>query len=129
MTADSKAERNWLIAGGAFLVAAVFTGYTIGEGVEEAIVPSLLVGGVLLLFLLGRRHSDSLDTMSGIGDERTRDNNTRAAAFAGNLLAWVVPIWFLVTVAEGEPNQTLALVGTIFAVSWVAAAIFYSRRG
>jgi hypothetical protein len=129
MSVQSKAERNWLIGAGLFLVAAVFTGYAIGEGVEAAVVPTLIVAGFLGLIIVGRHRSDSLDSMSGIGDERTRDNNTRATAFAGNLLAWVVPCWWLVTVASGEPNRTLPLIGLIFAIAWIGASIYYSRTG
>ena len=35
---------------------------------------------------------------------------------------------WVVTVATGEPNTTLSLLCTIFALSWIGAVIVLSRR-
>jgi hypothetical protein len=128
MTMDPYSPRTQII-GGLALAAIVFAAYAVGQGVEDAIVPALLVGAFVTFVVLGRARSDSLDTMSGIGDERTQENYTRAVAVAGTVLAWVIPGWWLVTVAQGDPNNTLALLGMIFAVTWAGSAVYYSRRG
>ena len=43
--------------------------------------------------------------MSGIGDERTRSLYRDACAFAGSVMSFVLPGWWLVTVAKGDPND------------------------
>ena len=82
MTMDPYSPRTQII-GGLALAAIVFAAYAVGQGVEDAIVPALLVGAFVTFVVLGRARSDSLDTMSGIGDERTQENYTRAVAVAG----------------------------------------------
>jgi hypothetical protein len=82
----------------------------------------------LLLVLLGRRHSDTLDVMSGIGDERGKLVYTRAVAFAGTVMSFVLPIWWLVTIAQGDPDDTLSLMCAIFGVSFILAVVVLARR-
>jgi hypothetical protein len=67
--------------------------------------------------------------MSGIGDERTRHLYQRATAFAGSVMAFVLPAWWLVTVAQGDPDTTLNFLCAIFGFTWIAAAIVLARRG
>jgi hypothetical protein len=43
----------------------------------------------LLAVLAGRRHSQTAEVLSGIGDESTRSINLRATAFAGSVMACV----------------------------------------
>jgi len=64
-----------------------------------------------------------------MGDERTRQLYLRATAFAGTVMAFVLPAWWLVTVAQGEPDVTLNLLCAIYGVTWIAAAIVLPRRG
>jgi hypothetical protein len=40
----------------------------------------------------------------------------------------VLPAWWLVTVASGEPDTTLSARCAIFAVSWIAGVVVLSRR-
>jgi hypothetical protein len=77
----------------------------------------------------GRRRSQSLEVMSGMGDERTRELYLRATAFAGTVMAFVLPAWWLVTVAQGEPDVTLNVLCAIYGFTWIAAAIVLPRRG
>jgi len=44
-------------------------------------------------------------------------------------MAFVLPGWWLVTVAIGEPNETLGILCAIFGVLWVAAVVVLARRG
>ena len=46
--------------------------------------------------------------MSGTGDERVRSLYMRAVAFAGAVMAWLLPGWWLVTVAQGDPKRLRA---------------------
>jgi hypothetical protein len=62
---------------GLVLVAGVFIAFAIGDDAGSGAVGAALVLAVLVVVLLGRRHSDTLDVMSGIGDERG-NSSTRA---------------------------------------------------
>ena len=83
----------------------------------------------MVLIVVARRRSDTFDVMSGIGDERTRSLYQRAVAFAGTVMSFVLPGWWLVTVAQGEPNTTLsAAVRDLRASPGCGAVVVLSRR-
>ena len=54
---------------------------------------------------------------------------TRAIAFAGSVMSYVLPGWWLVTVAQGEPNETLALLCAIFGLTFLVSVFVVARRG
>jgi hypothetical protein len=114
---------------GLLLVAAVFVAFTIGGDAGNGAVSAAIVLAFLLVVLFGRRRSDTLDVMSGIGDERGKLLYTRAVAFAGTVMSFVLPIWWLVTIAKGEPNDVLALCCAIFGASFIVAVMVLARRG
>ena len=114
---------------GLLLVAAVFVAFAIGDDAGSGAVSAAIVLAFLLLVLFGRRRSDTLDVMSGIGDERGKLLYTRAVAFAGTVMSFVLPIWWLVTIARGEPNDVLALCCAFFGASFIAAVVVLARRG
>jgi Predicted membrane protein (DUF2178) len=117
------------LAMGALIAAAVFAAYLIGgQEIGEALFAGGIVLAFMVLIVVARRRSDTFDVMSGIGDERTRSLYQRAVAFAGTVMSFVLPGWWLVTVAQGEPNTTLALLCAIFALVWLAAVVVLSRR-
>ena len=116
------------LAGGLLLGAAVFAAFAIGQDLGAAFVSGGLVVAFVVLVFVGRRRSQSLEVMSGIGDERTRHLYTGATAFAGSVMAFVMPGWWLVTVAQGDPNPTLGTLCAIFGVTWIAAAVVLPRR-
>ena len=66
--------------------------------------------------------------MSGVGDERTRSLYTRAVAFVGSVMAFVLPGWWLVTVAQGDPDRTLTILCAIFGFTFIAAVAVLARR-
>jgi 4-amino-4-deoxy-L-arabinose transferase-like glycosyltransferase len=121
---------NWSVqvAGMLAITAACVTVFWIAEGFEAA----LGVGAVLLAFTaivhFGRRRSNTLEVMSGTGDERVRSLYTRAVAIAGTVMAFLLPGWWLVTVAEGNPNTTLSILSAIFGATFVVAVVFLARR-
>ena len=41
----------------------------------------------------------------------------------------MLPGWWLVTVAGGEPNETLTLVCALFGVTFIVPTIVVARRG
>ena len=117
------------LAGMVALSLAVFGAFWIGEGLRAALPPLLVLLAFTALVHLGRSRSETVAIMSGIGDERTRSLNQRALALTANVLALVLPAWWLVTVATGDGNETLSLVCALFGVTWIVATAFLSRRG
>ena len=67
--------------------------------------------------------------MSGIGDERTRHLYLHATAFTGTVMAFVLVVWWLVTVAQGDPNEVLTVCCAIFGATFVLAVAVLARRG
>ena len=116
------------LAAGLLIGAAVVVAFLIGGDPGSAAISGALVVGFVLFVYVGRRHSEAVEVMSGIGDERTRSLYRDASAFAGSVMSFVLPGWWLVTVATGDPDETLALVCAIFAVAWVGAAVVLPRR-
>ena len=51
-----------------------------------------------------------------------------AVAFAGAIMAWLLPGWWLVTVAQGEPDTTLSVLCAVFAFCFITAVIWRARR-
>ena len=117
------------LASGALLATAVAVAYLIGgQEVSESLISAAVVFGFVVLVVVARRRSDTFEVMSGVGDERTRHLYQRSVAFAGSVMSLVLPGWWLVTVALGEPNLTLSLLCAIFAVAWLGAVVVLSRR-
>jgi hypothetical protein len=114
---------------GLLLVLAVFVAFAIGDDSGSGAISAAIVLAFLLLVVFGRRRSDTLGVMSGIGDERAKLLYTRALAFAGTVMSFVLPIWWLVTIAQGEPNNVLSLCCAIFGVSFIGAVVVLARRG
>jgi hypothetical protein len=116
------------LVAGLLLGAGVFVAFVIGGDLGSALISAGIVVAFVLFVHFGRRRSQALEVMGGIGDERTRHLYTGATAFAGSVMAFVLPGWWLVTVAQGDPNETLSALCAIFAVVWVGAAIVLPRR-
>jgi uncharacterized membrane protein len=116
------------LVAGLLLGAAVFVAFAIGGDLGSAFISAGIVVAFVLFVHFGRRRSQALEVMGGLGDERTRHLYTGATAFAGSVMAFVLPGWWLVTVAQGDPNETLSALCAIFAVVWVGAAIVLPRR-
>jgi uncharacterized protein (TIGR03382 family) len=119
---------NGQLALGLILVAAIFVAFVIGGDAGNGAISAAIVLAFLLVVLLGRRRSDTLDVMSGIGDERGKLLYTRAVAFAGTVMSFVLPGWWLVTIAKGDPDETLSLMCAIFGASFVLAVVVLARR-
>jgi hypothetical protein len=108
--------------------AAMIAVFWVAQGVEDAIYASAVLLVFTALVHFGRRYSGTLEVMSGTGDERVRSLYTRAVAIAGSVMALLLPGWFLVTVAQGDPNTTLSTLSVIFGATFVGAVVLLARR-
>jgi 4-amino-4-deoxy-L-arabinose transferase-like glycosyltransferase len=121
---------NWSVQvlGMLAITAATTAVFWIAQGFDAA----LPVGLVLLAFTavvhFGRRRSNMLEVMSGTGDERVRSLYMHAVAIAGTVMSFLLPAWWLVTVAQGDQNETLAWLCAIFGVSFILAIVVLARR-
>jgi archaellum biogenesis protein FlaJ (TadC family) len=114
---------------GLVLVAAVVVAFAVGGDATFGLVCAALVLAFLVVVYFGRRRSDTLDVMSGIGDERAKLLYTRAVAFSGTVMSFVLPSWWLVTVAQGDPDEVLSVCCAIFGATFVFAVVVLARRG
>jgi hypothetical protein len=111
------------------LSLAVFAAFWIGVGFADA-WPALLILLAFTAFVaVFRSRSTTVEVMGGIGDERTTALYTRAGAWTAGAMTLVLPAWWLVTVALGDPDQTLSLVCAIFGATWIATSLIAARRG
>jgi hypothetical protein len=108
---------------------AVFAAFWIGEGLEAAWPPLLILLVFTAFIQLFRSRSGTVEVMGGIGDERTTALYTRAGTWTAAVMTFVLPAWWLVTVALGDPNETLSLVCAIFGATWVLTSLVAARRG
>jgi hypothetical protein len=129
MTRKTTREARVQLLGMLAIAAAGTAAYWIGEGATAGLQAGALLFGFALLVYLGRRWSPTLETMSGVGDERTRALTQRAAAFSGYSLACVLAGWGLVSAALGEFNATVGALSVVFAVTWIGACAWLARRG
>ena len=121
---------NWSVqvVGMALIAAAATAVFWAVDGFEAAWPFALIMAAFISVVHFGRTRSNVLEVMSGSGDERVRSLYMRAVAFAGAVMAWLLPGWWLVTVAQGDPNETLSVLCAVFAVSFVGAVVWLARR-
>jgi 4-amino-4-deoxy-L-arabinose transferase-like glycosyltransferase len=126
----SEMTNNWSVqvAGMLAITAACVAVFWIAEGFEAALPIGLVLGAFTAVVHFGRRRSNTLEVMSGTGDERVRSLYTRAVAIAGTVMAFLLPGWWLVTVAEGDPNTTLSTLSAIFGATFIVAVVYLARR-
>jgi hypothetical protein len=122
---------NWnaQLAGMLLIAAAATAAFWVAEGFTRAWPVAVLLLAFVALIHFGRGRSNALEVMGGVGDERVRLLYTRAVAFAGTVMSLVLPGWWLVTVVQGDPNETLNILCAVFGACFVGAAIVLARRG
>jgi len=121
---------NWSVqvAGMLAITAATTAVFWIAQGFDAAFPVALVLLAFTAVVHFGRRRSNTLEVMSGTGDERVRSLYTQAVAIAGTVMSFVLPGWWLVTVAQGEANDTLAVLCAIFGATFVVAVAVLARR-
>ena len=122
---------NWTaqLIGMILIGAAAVAAFWVSEGLESAAATAVIMGGFIAAVHFGRRRFDALEVMGGVGDERIRSLYTRAIALTGTVMSFVLPGWWLVTVAQGDPNETLGLLCGIFGVAFILSGVVVARRG
>jgi hypothetical protein len=117
------------VAGMLAITAVTTAVFWIAEGFDSAFPVALLLLAFTALVHFGRRRSNTLEVMSGTGDERVRQLYMHAVAIAGTVMAFLLPGWFLVTVAEGEADTTLSTLSAVFGLTFVVSVVVLARRG
>jgi drug/metabolite transporter (DMT)-like permease len=121
---------NWnlQLVGLLAIAAAVIGVFWAAEGLEESLPVAALMLGLVALLHFGRGRSDTLNVMSGVGDERVRSLYTQAVAVAGTVMSFVLPGWWLVTVAQGDPSRPLSVLCALFGATFIVAVVVLARR-
>jgi hypothetical protein len=99
------------------------------EGPGAAGRTAAILAALIAFIELGRRHSDAVATISGVGDERTRALNARAMTACAHVMAYVLVAWWLVSVAQGHANETVGVLCAVFGLTYVLTAAFAAWRG
>jgi hypothetical protein len=102
--------------------------FWIGGSVEWAIPSAIVMLGFIAVMVL-RDHSQTAQVVYGAGDERVRSLFLRSTSMAGVAMLAVIVTWYLVTVALGEPNETLGLLAALFNGTLIASAAMVGRQG
>jgi hypothetical protein len=121
---------NWSVqvAGMLAITAATTAVFWIAQGFDAAFPVALVLLAFTAVVHFGRRRSNTLEVMSGTGDERVRSLYMQAVAIAGTVMSFLLPGWWLVTVAQGEPNEVLSALCAIFGVTFIVAVAVLARR-
>ena len=117
------------VAGMLAITVATTAVFWIAQGAEAGISVGLVLLAFTAVVHFGRRHSNTLEVMSGTGDERVRSLYMRAIAIAGTVMSFVLPAWWLVTVAQGDPNTVLNVLCALFGLTFIVAIVVLARRG
>jgi hypothetical protein len=122
---------NWSVqvAGMLVITAATTAVFWIGQGFDTALPIGLIFLAFTALLHFGRRRSNTLEVMSGTGDERIRSLYERAVGITGAVIGFVLPGWWLVTVAQGDPDPVLSTLSAIFGLTFIVAVAVLARRG
>ncbi|MET9340469.1 hypothetical protein [Nonomuraea sp. NPDC003804] len=89
-----------------------------------------VMAGYAAFLVLTRKASETTAMLSGeLGDERRKLNELRARGATAHVLSMVVVGGFFVRVWRGEDPMPFALLGAVAGVSYVAALVYFSRRG
>jgi hypothetical protein len=111
------------------ITAAIVAAFWIGVGIEWAIPSAIIMLGFIAALIFGVGRSDAAEVMYGVGDERVRELHQRACASAAVVMLAVIVGWYLVTIAAGDPNNTLGTLAVLFNGTLITAAATQSRRG
>jgi hypothetical protein len=87
------------------ITAATTTVFWIAQGSDAAIPVGLVLLAFTAIVHFGRRRFNTLEVMRGTGDERVRSLYLRAIAIAGTVMSFVLPAWWLVTVAQATRTR------------------------
>jgi hypothetical protein len=110
------------------ITAAIVAAFWIGGSIEWAIPSAIVMLGFIAAMVL-RDRSQTAEVVYGVGDERTRSLYLKSTSAAGTAMLAVIVVWYLVTVAAGDPDETLGALAVLFNGTLIAAAAVVSRRG
>ena len=129
MTTTMMYGRTAQTAGAVALALVIPAIFWIAQGPESALIAFAWAAAVLLAFRIGGGRSGVGDIVRNAGDERVQTLHTKALAFAGFAMWAVITGWWLVSAAAGNENETVGILGATFAVAFLGASFFLSRRG
>jgi hypothetical protein len=121
----ARANLIWMLA----LSAAVVAVFWIADGPLSAAIVGGWLGVFIAVMHLGRKRSEAVKIMGGMGDERIRSLSTRALAFAGGIMAFALPATWLASVLADDENYAVAALSAVFATAFIGASIVLEQRG
>jgi hypothetical protein len=129
MTTTMNPHTTLRYAAAATLGAVLPAIFWIAQGATAGLITAGWGWATILVFALGRRRSEAVTIVSGVGDERIRSLNVRALAFAGFVMWAAVTGWWLISTATGNENESVGILAATFGVAYIGAAVYLGRRG
>ena len=121
--------RRVQMAGGVALALVIPAIFWIVDGAQSALIAFAWAAATLIAFRIGAGRSGVGDIVRNAGDERVLSLHIRALAFAGFVMWAVITGWWLTSVAAGNENETVGILGATFAVAFLGSSFYHSRRG
>lgn len=121
----ARANLIWMLA----LSVPVVAAFWIVDGPLSAAIVAGWLGAFIALMHFGRKRSEAVKIMGGIGDERVRALSLRALAFAGGVMAIALPVAWLATALAGDENYLVGGLSGLFATAFIGASIWLEQRG
>ena len=121
---DPRAQLVAMLA----LAAATGVGFAIGEGAVAGLAAAAWVGAFAVAIHFGRTRFATLETASGVGDERTQHLSQRAYALSSSIMAFVLVGWWLASVIAGDPDERLGQVCAIYGAVFLLSCAIVARR-
>jgi len=130
-TSHRTRARRWitpavmLVGGTAITLAATFGGYFTMSALIVGLAFTLVATGAFVV--LGRTRGDLGAIVASTPDERQRDIDLRATAASGLVMALVLIIGSIVSLAQGKSGQPWVDLGAAYGVTY-ALCLFLFRR-
>jgi hypothetical protein len=121
----ARANLIWMLGLTAVVVAIAW----VVDGPLTAAIVGGWLGAFVAILHFGRKRSEAIKIMGGMGDERIRALSTRALAFAGGIMAFALPATWLASVLAGEENYAVGALSAVFATAFIGASIVLEQRG
>ncbi|MDQ8046092.1 MAG: hypothetical protein REI11_15910 [Patulibacter sp.] len=122
----------WISAQLAIGVVALIAFAAHGDGGEGVACLAVMVASIAGFELARRRGLSVAAMLTGVGDERARGHYRAANARTGELMAYVLAVWAIITTAQGKTDHTLLAVVAAYAGLWclnIARSAIDARGG
>jgi hypothetical protein len=128
---DTYRRSRWLMPGFALVLGAVFlVAQWIGGDLAGGVISFAIMAAFAVILVVLEGRSDVVAIMRRPGrDERARNIDLAATAFAGGVVITVIIGAVMVQLARGEDPSPYAQLGAVGGLAYLVALVGMQRRG